>query len=129
MKIFLTCLFSLAFGFQTVFSQEEGVEIPAEQLLRARQQARLYGKVLDTDNKGMPAATVEVYMKRKNAGIESSYDSLIAGTLTKNNGDFTFVNFNMPDSFSLNISNMGYAFRSQVVKLSAANKSVKSTAN
>lgn len=124
MKLFLTFLFSIAIGFQTVFSQEEGVEIPAEQLLRARQQARLYGKVLDTDNKGIPAATVEVYIKRKNAGNESSYDSLIAGTLTKNNGDFTFVNFTMPDSFSLNISNMGYTFRSQVVKLSAANKSV-----
>ena len=123
-KIFL-CIISVLLGLISAFAQEEGMDMPIDPLLRAGFPARLYGKVVDADNKGIGAATVEVFMKRKKSAASSSYDSLIAGMLTKNNGEFIFENFIMPDSFIVNVSNLGFASYSQVVRLSTVNRSGK----
>ena len=125
MKFIFLCIIFLSLGLISAFGQEEGMEMPMDPLLRAGFQARLYGKVVDADNKGIGAATVEVFMQSKKAGASAAYDSLIAGMLTKNNGEFIFENFIMPDSFIINVSNLGYAAHSQVVRLSSVNRSGK----
>jgi outer membrane receptor protein involved in Fe transport len=64
-------------------------------------------------------------VKRKKSGASVAFDSLIAGMLTKNNGEFKFENFNIPDSFIVTVSNLGFAEYSQVVRLSSVNRSDK----
>lgn len=125
MKKFFLCIISFSLGLISAFAQEEGMDIPNDPLLRAGFQARLYGKVVDAYNKGLGAANVEIFMKRKKAGASAAYDSLIAGMLTKNNGEFIFENFIIPDSFIVNVSNLGFASYSQVVRLSSVNRSGK----
>jgi outer membrane receptor protein involved in Fe transport len=106
----------------TGFSQEEGVEMPMDPVLRGGRTARLYGKVVDVNNKGIGSATVEVFMKKVGAGADDGYDSLIAGMLTKPNGDYSFANFVMPDSFAVRFSNLGYANKMEFVKIPKPDK-------
>ncbi len=109
-----------------LFSQEEeDLDTRPDQQKSGNQRSRLYGKLVDGDNKGIPAASVEVFFRRKNAGAGVGYDSLVAGMLTRSNGEFSFENFNLPDSFAVKISNLGYATRFQVVRVPAATRSEK----
>ena len=49
---------------------------------------RILGKVVDRNNKALEAASVQLYALNSNG-----QDSLVAGMLTRNNGDFVFENF------------------------------------
>ncbi|HTM92067.1 MAG TPA: outer membrane beta-barrel protein [Flavisolibacter sp.] len=64
---------------------------------------RILGKVVDRNNKALEAVSVQLFTLKKN-----SQDSLVAGMLTRNNGDFVFENFPRADSFRLMISGIGY---------------------
>jgi outer membrane receptor protein involved in Fe transport len=118
----ILCLVSTA----PLFAQEEeDIDIPRDQQGRGNLMGRLYGKLVDADNRGIPAASVEVYVQRRNAAPGSGYDSLIAGMLTRNNGEFSFEQFRLPDSFAVKISNLGYATRLQIVRLKELSRSEK----
>jgi outer membrane receptor protein involved in Fe transport len=116
-------LFAIPLLFITgkLFSQEEDdLDMPGNQQKRGNQPGRLYGKVVEVENKAMPAASVEVFMQRRKAG--AGFDSLVAGMLTRNNGEFSFENFSMPDSFAVKISNLGYTTWFQVIRMTPAQK-------
>ncbi len=116
MRAYLLTIFTIL-SSTTIFAQEEGVEMPTDNVLRGGRSARLYGKVVDVSKKGIGTATVEVFMRRAAAGINDGYDSLAAGMLTKANGDFNFPNFAMPDSFAVRFSNLGYTTKMEFVKI------------
>jgi outer membrane receptor protein involved in Fe transport len=65
---------------------------------------RILGKVVDRNNKALEAASVQLYALNSNG-----QDSLVAGMLTRNNGDFVFENFPPADSFRLVITGIGYS--------------------
>jgi outer membrane receptor protein involved in Fe transport len=97
-----------------MYSQEPGQETSFEPQRRPTDIPGLYGKVVDSKtNKGIEAASVQVFGKQRNA----SADTLIAGMLTKPNGDFAFPNLKLPDSFSVVITALGYSESSQPVTL------------
>jgi outer membrane receptor protein involved in Fe transport len=91
-----------------LFAQEEedDRDRPANQEKRGEQPRRLIGRIVDVDNKGVPAASVEIFARRSRASRE--FDSLVAGMLTRNNGDFAFEALRMEDSFAVRITNTGY---------------------
>jgi outer membrane receptor protein involved in Fe transport len=63
---------------------------------------RILGKVVDRNNKALEAASVQLY------ALNGDKDSLVAGMLTRNNGDFVFENFPPADSFRLMITGIGF---------------------
>jgi iron complex outermembrane receptor protein len=69
----------------------------------------IYGKVIDIQkNKGMEAASVQLYARIEDADNHKVKDSLIAAMLTKPNGDFNFENVSSFKNFHLIISAVGY---------------------
>lgn len=117
LRILLAGLICLSFS--NVFSQEQP---PVEDnsfdgAPRASADKGLFGRVVESKtNKGVEAASVQVFaLKRDTAG--EKYDSLIAGMLSKANGNFNFVNLVLPDSFSVRITAQGFAENSKTVAM------------
>jgi outer membrane receptor protein involved in Fe transport len=75
----------------------------------------LFGKVVESKtNKGVEAASVQVFATTRDlSGVRT--DSLIAGMLTKPNGDFNFVNLSLPDTFTVRVTAQGFAENSKIV--------------
>jgi len=99
-----------------VFAQEHPEDIiidhddpPAQYL-----PARLYGKVVDgKTKKGVEAVSVQVIISNP---ASPGADSVLAGMLTKPNGDFSFTNLPLPDYFAVRFTAVGFGeFIEQVV--------------
>lgn len=106
-------LMMLCLVCSAVFSQEPGPEQTFEPQPRSNNTPGLFGKVVDTKtNKGIEAASVQVFAKKR------SSDTLIAGMLTKQNGDFGFPNLKLPGSFYVIVTALGYAEANHPVTLS-----------
>ena len=74
----------------TGFSQDPD-ELPFETGRMTWTPARLFGKVVDSkNNKGIEAASVQVFSILRDPA-NNPIDSLLAGMLTKPNGDFSFI--------------------------------------
>jgi outer membrane receptor protein involved in Fe transport len=106
------------FLFLNAKSQEQPVE---DQNFEATPHASLnkglFGRVIESKtNKGVDAASVQVFALLRNSDGEK-YDSLIAGMLTKQNGEFNFINLTLPDSFSVKVTAQGFAENSRVVAM------------
>lgn len=88
---------------------------------RASIKKGLFGKVVESkNNKGVEAASIQVFaLLRDSSG--NAKDSLIAGMLSQPNGDFNFLDLNLPDSFSIRVSAQGYAENNKVVAMDRAN--------
>lgn len=100
-----------------IFSQEPGQEQSFEPQTRSTSTPGLFGKVVDNKtNKGIEAASVQVFAKKSGA----TSDTLIAGMLTKPNGDFAFPYLAFPDSFSVTVTALGFAENTQPVKVDEA---------
>lgn len=102
--------------FLKAYSQEQpGFDQTVEPVPRASLNKGLFGKVTESKtNKGLEAASVQVFAVMKNeAG--GKYDSLIAGMLTKPNGDFNFIDLSLPDSFSIKVTALGFADNSKTL--------------
>ena len=104
--------------FFSARSQEQPVEDqnfdPAP---RASLHKGLFGRVIESKtNKGIEAASVQVYALIK-SGEGQRYDSLIAGMLTKQNGEFNFTDLTLPDSFSVRVTAQGFAENSKIVAM------------
>jgi len=70
---------------------------------------RVYGKVVDNKtNKGIEAASVQVYLVTNDSSSRKTTDSLIGGMLSKPNGDFNFENIPLIDTFRFIISGVGF---------------------
>ncbi len=95
-----------------LMAQEHPPEHSPDAESRERSISGLFGKVVENNtNKGIEAASVQVF-----ARIDG-VDSLIAGMLTKANGDFLFPNLNLPGRFTIMITALGYGENSQDLKL------------
>lgn len=105
--------------FLNGFAQEEGEDMPAvETAPRVSATPGLLGKVVDSKtNKGIEAASVQVFLLKKNTPPGEPADSLIAGMLTLPNGDFKFTGLTLPDSFIVRVSALGYSENSKSVTL------------
>jgi outer membrane receptor protein involved in Fe transport len=64
-------------------------------------KGRLYGKIVDSKNKGLEAASVQLFKKADH--------SLVGGMLTQPNGDFNLPDIATSDTFSLEITAIGFA--------------------
>jgi outer membrane receptor protein involved in Fe transport len=111
--ITISCL--LFFGAQ---SQEQPVEDQNfDQAPRPSLNKGLFGRVIESkSNKGLEAASVQVFAMLRNAGGQK-YDSLIAGMLSKQNGEFNFIDLTLPDSFSIKVTAQGFAENSKIVAM------------
>jgi outer membrane receptor protein involved in Fe transport len=70
---------------------------------------RIYGKVIDSKtNKGVEAASVQVFIRTNDSLEKVKKDSLIGGMLSKPNGDFNFDNLPLIDTFKFIISAVGF---------------------
>ena len=109
------------FYFNAQSQEQPGEDQSFEPAPRASLNKGLFGKVVESKtNKGVDAASVQVFALVRNASGEPS-DSLIAGMLTKPNGDFSFTNLTLPDSFSIKITAQGFADNSKIVAMDHTN--------
>ena len=70
---------------------------------------RVYGKVVDSKtNKGVEAASVQVFVSTINNSSGKNTDSLVGGMLSRPNGDFNFDNLPLIDTFKFIISGIGF---------------------
>jgi outer membrane receptor protein involved in Fe transport len=70
---------------------------------------RVYGKIIDSkSNKGVEAASVQVFIITNDSLSGKQTDSLIGGMLSRSNGDFNFDNLPLIDTFKFVISAVGY---------------------
>jgi outer membrane receptor protein involved in Fe transport len=109
----LICL--LVFNTNGQEPPNEGLNV--EPAPRASLNKGLFGRVTESkSNKGVDAASVQVFALKRDVGGEK-YDSLIAGMLTKPNGDFSFKNLTLPDSFSIKVTAQGFSENSKIVAM------------
>ena len=74
-----------------------------------RNIGRFYGKVVDENGKGVGYAAVQLYGKTFDRASRSMKDTLLAGQITEDNGDFSLENLPVRGNFTLKISFLGYA--------------------
>lgn len=76
---------------------------------------RFYGKVVDENGKGVAYATVQLLGMRFDTISRRPQESLIAGQITEENGDFSLESLPVMGEFTLKVSFLGYAELSQKV--------------
>ncbi len=69
---------------------------------------RFYGKIVDDKGKGVGYATITLSGKKFEPTTKSLKDTLYAGQLTEDNGDFSLENLPVVGEFVLKVSFMGY---------------------
>ena len=70
---------------------------------------RMYGKVVDETGHGVGYATVQLFGKKFNPATMMLVDTMWAGQLTENNGDFNLEKLPVVGDFELVVSFLGYA--------------------
>lgn len=76
---------------------------------------RFYGKVVDENGKGVAYATVQLLGMRFDTASRKPQETLIAGQITEDNGDFSLENLPVMGEFTLKVSFLGYAELNQKV--------------
>lgn len=69
---------------------------------------RFYGKIVDVNNKGLEAASVQLIMNKVDQVTKQRKDTIVSGMLTRNNGDFSLENLPLFGQFRLVITAIGY---------------------
>lgn len=69
----------------------------------------MYGKVVDEKGTGVGYATVQLFGKKFNPATQAVVDTMLAGQLTENNGDFSLEKLPVTGDFELVISFLGYS--------------------
>lgn len=67
-----------------------------------------YGKVVDKNNKGLEAVTVQLVGKRFDTVAKKMEDAIFGTTITKANGDFSFESLPVMGNYTLKLSSLGY---------------------
>mgnify|MGYP003574859239 FL=1 len=107
----LCCLLISVFGFAQV---DQEPEMPAGGKIDVKSNT-IYGKIVeDNSKKGIPAASVQLFVKKANGT-----DTLVAGMLTQNNGDFKFANLQQDSVFRILVSAIGYEPYEQTITVSS----------
>ncbi|WP_235918504.1 outer membrane beta-barrel family protein [Sediminibacterium soli] len=75
-----------------------------------------YGKVVDKNNKGVEAVTVQLAGKRFDTAAKQLKDAIFGTTITKANGEFSFENLPVMGNFTLKLSALGYKNLDKPVK-------------
>ena len=83
--------------------------------MAAMRIGRFYGKVVDEQGKGVGYATVKLFGKKFDPATRSLKDTLWAGQLTADNGDFNLEKLPIAGDFDLVISFIGYPEMKQKV--------------
>ncbi|MEL6250880.1 MAG: outer membrane beta-barrel family protein [Bacteroidota bacterium] len=76
---------------------------------------RLYGKVVDDAGKGIGYASVQLIGMKFDPKTKSRTEAVLAGQITKENGDFDLTKLPVMGEFTLKISVLGYATTEQKV--------------
>src|SRR5690606_8977870 len=104
----------------TVNAQEEEQFMENDFRREVVRSARLVGKIVDAEsNKGIEAASIQVLVPATDKVTGERKDSVIAGTLTRSNGDFSIHNIVLPDIFILRVSSIGFDPFEQVFESNA----------
>jgi Outer membrane receptor proteins, mostly Fe transport len=69
---------------------------------------RFYGKIVDEKNKAIEAASVQLFMSQFDPATRQRKDTIIAGMLTKGNGDFSLENLPLFGNYRLVVTAIGY---------------------
>ena len=123
MRLKILLIAFVCLSFIRGWSQDQPVEETSfDAIPRASLNKGLFGKVVESKaSKGVEAASVQVFaVLRDTAG--QKYDSLIAGMLTKPNGDFNFIDLSLPDTFSVKVTAQGFAENEKTVVMDRSDK-------
>ena len=92
----------------------ETIVTDEQPVIQVKTQNKLYGKLIDAaTNKGIGAASVQLFTHGWNDTLQKSVNNIVAAMLTKPNGDFNFENIPAVDSLYLQISATGYEVRNE----------------
>ncbi|HEU4610258.1 MAG TPA: TonB-dependent receptor plug domain-containing protein, partial [Chitinophagaceae bacterium] len=87
------------------------------------QKGRFYGKIVDAlTNKGIEAASVQIFVLPGKGGTGNVSDLPAGGMLTAPNGDFSIDNLPANDSFKLVVSAIGFEEKSLLIAFPARRK-------
>ena len=111
MKYFLL-IFSFSFIGNHLFAQIDHEPLPTvdADVIQLKPTNSLLGKVVDIQsNKGVEAASVQLFAHITDTLTNQTKDSLVAAMLTKPNGDFHFTNLPTFKNIRLKISSVGFS--------------------
>ena len=91
---------------QGIPSNNTGMQAP-------RNIGHVYGKLIDEDGKPVNGASVLMMETKMDTATKKMKQVLISGMITKNNGDFDFVELPVMGKLQLKISNSGYKAMNQ----------------
>ncbi len=104
--------FSFVFVVDNLFAQIDKEPLPSieSEVIQFKSSNSLSGKVVDIQtNKGLEAASIQLFSHTLDSASHLSKDSLIAAMLTKPNGDFQFRNLRFFQNLRLKISSVGFS--------------------
>lgn len=107
-SILLSLSVALLTAFSTFAQQPQGAPPaggfdPSKMLI-----GRVYGKVVDESGKGIGYATVQLFGKKFDPRTQTLVDTMWAGQLTEDNGDFNLEHLPIVGEFELVISFLGF---------------------
>lgn len=82
---------------------------------REMPKGRFYGKVVDDKGKGVAYAAVQLYGMKFDTVAKKPMESLLAGQITAENGDFSLEDIPVRGEFTLKVSFLGYGDTEQKV--------------
>ena len=110
----------LLLGILVMLSSQVFAQIPGGGRPGAGQNmnmGRFYGRIVDgKTNKSVEAASVQLIQSKMDTATKKRKDVVIAGQLTKGNGDFSLENLPIMGQFKLKVSAIGFIALEQTVK-------------
>ena len=79
----------------------------------APSNGKFYGKIVDQKNKGVDAASIQLFILKTNPTTQVITDSLVGGMLTKGNGNFEIDGLPLMAKYKLVVTAIGYEEHSQ----------------
>lgn len=123
---YLILLFSSCFIVGSLKAQVENEPLPTQEPteIQIKNSNALLGKVVDLqNNKGISAASVQLFTVKSDSLSDKTNDSLIAVMLTKPNGDFIFNNVPPMPNLRIEISAVGYSLYNRAFPYQSSNDS------
>ncbi len=103
----MACMVSLVTYAQPPAGMQRGGGMPAN--------GKFYGRVVDQRNRGIDAASIQLYLIKFNPATQTTTDSLVGGMLTKSNGNFEINGLPLNAKYKIQLSAIGYEFLEQEV--------------
>lgn len=124
-KILAVGLFCLIgyFGFAQMpggFQRGQGGQMPA---------GRFYGRVVDSANKGVEAASVTLVTTKPDSITKKPKEVIVGGMLTTNKGDFSIENVPLMGRYKLRITGIGFKPYEKSVNFDLPNRNAMANAN